>query len=312
MSTELKIETLEPYEIKKVYFKRVKFKEPPVVIITSYGNYKVVLLEVNEKYFKIENSHDNKVKFNYLTLEKSTVSNNTIQGPTPYLNVLNKNIDVESNNYIVNIDLMQLVDYEEFYNIRFAFNPEQSMMFIDENNNITINTEMFFLIDPSDIAINVVATLESSTEISKNILINIHLLQEIYQTINNFDLKYNSDSDLTQYAGYDLTYITDNNETQSAFILPNVTQTKNTFMKITTDFSASPNFNLFILNDQIPVYFTDNPNNPETDRIALNNNYNIYTNYDYATLLLDQKTYYFWTEENNQLWYVSTVSFPKS
>lgn len=313
MSTELKIDSLDPYEIKKIFFKRTKFKEPPIVIITSYGNYNVNLLKVNEKYFEVENNCGNKIKFNYATFKNTnTTTVNNAQIPDAYLNVSNSNIDVDSNNYIVDIDLMQLVDYEMSYNVRFSFNPDQPMLFINENNTISINTEMFFLIDPSDIEINVVATLESNPEISKNILINIHLLQEIYQTINNFDLKYNTNSDLTQYAGYDLTYITSNNETLSAFVLPDITQTKNTYLKITTDFTNSPNFNLFILNNQIPIYLTDNPNDPANSRTRLDNNYGVYTNYNYASLLLDAKTYYFWTEENDTLWYISAVGFPKA
>lgn len=312
MSSELKIESLEPYETKKIFFKRTKFKKPPVVIITPYGNYKVNLLKVNEKYFEVENNNENKIKFNYVAFKNTTTNTNNTQMPEAYLNVSNANINVDSNNYIVNIDLMQLVEYEESYNVRFSFNPDQPMLFIDENNTISINTEMFFLIDPSDIEINVVATLESNPEISKNILINIHLLQEIYQTINSFDLKYNTSSDLTQYAGYDLTYITSGNETQSAFVLPDVTQTKNTFLKLTTDFTSSPNFNLFILNNQVPIYTTENPNNPSSDRLRLDNNYGVYTNYDYATSLLDAKNYYFWTEDNNTIWYISTVGFPKA
>lgn len=323
MSTELKIDSLDPYEIKKIFFKRTKFKEPPIVIITPYGNYNVNLLKVNEKYFEVENNCGNKIKFNYATFKNTnTTTVNNTQIPDAYLNVSNSNINVDSNNYIVDIDLMQLVDYEMSYNIRFSFNPDQPMLFINENNTISINTEMFFLIDPSDIEINVVATLESNPEISKNILINIHLLQEAYQTINNYTLTYTTDSDLTQYAGYDLSYISQYGQTLAAFFLPDITKTNNTFLKITTDFTNNLNLELYILNSPtsnqtinqqyIPIYLTTNPNDPLTNRVILNNNYNNYTSFDYAVKLFNSKTYYFWFEENDKVWYVSIDSFPNT
>lgn len=183
--------------------------------------------------------------------------------------------------------------------------------YVSINNNTLslVNNQMLFLAyDP--LVFNVLVTLDSDPNVTATITMTFDPATQIYTTIGEDGINYQTASYLTSFRQYHITYNAISSDSTSMFILPDISQdAAENYIKITANIALSPNMQLNI-NSALHIYLTNNPEDYVNNRTLQETS--LFVNSSYGLNLEDETSYYFWHDENDNAWYVSTERFPLS
>jgi hypothetical protein len=308
---------LKPNEIKTVSFKKGKFKKKPVVNITAKGNYNYFLVSVNKRMFIVENNTNENIVLHYTASE----TNNTISVTTPVvLTILTTDYSIlfETGSPDVGTIDVNLDDYTtppQGETVTYSLVDDGSItdlaFYVSINNNTLtlVDNQMLFLAhDP--LVFDVLVTLDSDPNITATITMTFDPATQIYSADSEDGITLTTNSLLTPFRQYHITYNASSGESSSVFILPELSQNASeNYIKITANITSSPSMQLNISNE-LEIYLTSNPEDPTNNRTIQENS--LFPNNDYGLNLEDTNSYYFWHDENDNVWYVSTERFPLS
>lgn len=306
---------LKPNEIKTVSFKKGKFKKKPVVNITANGNYNYFLVSVSKRMFIVENNTNENIILHYTASE----TNNIVSVTTPVVLTIattNYSIVFETGSPDVGTIDVNLDDYTtppEGESVTYSLVDDESITDLEfyvsiTNNTLTlIDNQMLFLAhDP--LVFDVLVTLDSDPSVTATITMTFDPATQIYSADNEDGITLVTNSFLTPFRQYHITYNASSGESSSVFILPELSQdASENYIKITANISSSPSMQLNISNS-LEIYLTDNPEDPTNNRTI--QEVSLFQNNDYGLNLQDETSYYFWHDENDNAWYVSTERFP--
>lgn len=184
-----------------------------------------------------------------------------------------------------------------------------SYVFINNNTLTLIYSQTLFLSnDP--LVFDVLVTLDSDPNVTATITMTFDPATQIYTTIGEVDINYQTASYLTPFRQYHITYNAGSGDSTSMFILPDISQdVAENYIKITANITLSPNMQLNI-NSTLHIYLTNNPEDYVNNRTLQETS--LFVNSSYGLNLEDETSYYFWHDENDNAWYVSTERFPLS
>lgn len=311
---------LKPNQVLLVKFKKSKFKNKPVVNITTLENKNITLTSVKNDHFVVSNNTDQNVLFDYTATENTQKNIITVETPVPvslFLNTTNYSTTINTSDFsqmIVFLDLKNLIETNSENTPIFQLvNQDQIISFssitIDDLGNLSFNSEIFsFIYDNLNFDVNV--TLQENNSISNTINLNFSFVQPqpLYSTTLDSYINYTSSSSLTDLRQHNITYIAQTSESSAGFFTPELSlNNEENYFKINSDISSSPNMSLYIVsyNNEL-IYYTQTPENPISSRILKGQIYG----YNSGFFLEDQKSYYFWYSTNDSCWYYSEERFP--
>ena len=311
---------LSPNQKSLIKFKKNLFNKKPVVNITSLDNRSFTLEYVNKDHFLISNNTDeNSVLFYTATQTSILDTKNLVVTPVSlFLNTTNYSTSIDTldfNQTIVDLDLNSFVETNEGNTLIFELVNQQEIIsfesiFVDENGNLSFNSETFSSIYNS-LNFDVLVTLQEDTSITKTINLNFDFISQtppLYTTTLNSYINYLSSSSLTSYRQHNITYLSQSSSESSAvFITPQLSvNNEENYFVINADITLSPNLDLYIANSVELIYNTTDPENPTLNRTLKGPIYN----FNYGFKLEDQKSYYFWYSSNDSCWYYNEDRFP--
>lgn len=317
---------LKPNEIKTVNMPRGKYKKTPVVFLTdNKGNNSFTLEKVNTRYFIVSNDSYDNITINYVINNSDINNSKNIVDQEPPIEYSITGTDATINYYhapdnsdLISIDFENYFSYTEDATVSYSVTSATS----SETPAANIDTGMMFIVGSvldlnpdtysfyGDVIITTTGVLNEDNNVSDTAEIRINFVDLLYSTSNSVSINYNSPSSLDSYLGYHITYTATSGESTSSFVLPTLSQNNSeNYFKFTSNISSSPSMSLYLLSNDVSVYFTSNPDNPLQNRTIVGDLGN-YANYNYEMLLEDQTDYYFWYDDVDLTWYYSTERFP--
>lgn len=310
---------LSPNQKSLIKFKKNLFNKKPVVSITSLDNRSFTLEYVNKDHFLISNNTDeNSVLFYTATQTNILDTKNLVVTPVSlFLNTTNYSTSIDTLNFnqmIVDLDLNNFVETNEGNTLTFELVSQEEIIsfesiFVDENGNLSFNSETFSVIY-NNLNFDVLVTLQEDTSITKTINLNFEFISQtpLYTTTLESYINYNTNSDLTPMRQHNITYVSQSSsESLSGFITPQLSENNDeNYFVINADITLSPNMSLYIANNSNLIYNTTDPENPTLNRTLKGPIYN----FNYGFKLEDQKSYYFWYSSNDSCWYYNEDRFP--
>lgn len=317
---------LSPNEVKTILLPKYKYKNNPVVFLTSIsGNNSFTLEKSSKRCFIVSNNTQKNIILNYVVNEGkinsslSQIRNDLfIQGEDATITVLDYYINdeifdlgiINANNYF-NYTEGEEITYE-LISVIPTENPEGSLfnhtnLFFDESGILNLNSEMIYF---NDVTFQIKGMLSNDNSINDIVNITLNFVDQLYQTNNQALINYNSASSLNNYLQHEILYSSSGSgESSAGFFIPELSENaEENFFVFSTNFTISPSLELGILSNNIPIYKTTNPDDALNNSIAANDQG--FPAYTYVVLLEDQNNYYFWYNINDQVWYVSSERFP--
>lgn len=310
---------LNPNQILLTKFKKGKFKDKPIVNITTLENKSVTLISVKNDHFTVSNDTEQNVIFYYTAIENIQNNNNSVTTPVNpislFLNTTNYSTSINTTDFsqmIVFLDLNNLIDTNEGNTLTFQLvNQEQIISFssitIDESGYLSFNAEIFSF-NYNNLNFDIIVTLQEDNSITNTINLNFDFVQPLYSTITDTYIDNTSNSSLTDLRRHNITYVAQSSDSISGFLTPQLSlNNEENYFRINADILSSPNMDLYIAgyNNEL-IYYTATPENPFSNRILKGQIYN----YDSGFSLEDQKSYYFWYDSNDICWYYNEERFP--
>lgn len=314
-----------PLKIKRFNYKNTHYSNPIINVTCLSGNTSFTLINVNRKYFEIENNTNETISINYIINKKSKIS--------PQIETVQQSYVTSLGDEIINLNQDENGFYNQFsfnFSNMFEHSPDDTVTYTVESfvsnenpelasfysNSIFISDEGIIDLNPDiyselvSIEITVKAAIGNLYAIAKK-TINYIAISSLYTVSEIYNINYTSPSDLTPGLTKSILYTSGTSEDLAAFIIPTASlQQSDSYFTITPDLTSSPLIDLILLSNDT-VYFTNNPDDPSLDQTTPTL-YDGYVSYSFRIKLVTNTTYYFWLDTNTQTWYYSTERFPNA